>query len=65
MKYRYTVYIDDSSKLCGYAAQVFEGEQSMMMDGELIVRKEDGTFASINWSRVRWYTCEPIEEEPA
>ncbi len=65
-RFIYTVYLDDSSKLAGYSAQVFEGVQAALDtdSGVLTIAQGKNQSCRINWSRVRWYTSAPVEPEP-
>lgn len=58
---RYTVYMDDTSKLCGYSEHVFFGVDSSLKDGELLIFKGRG-FYSLNYARVRWVEAEETDD---
>lgn len=63
MKYRYTVCMDDASKLCGYSEQVFQGESIGLEEYKvLLIFQPDGCYTNINFDRVRWYRCEPLRD---
>lgn len=63
---RYTVCMDDASKLTGYSIQELIGTSAVLEEYRLLmIFQEAGRYTNINFQRVRWYSVEPIvEQEP-
>lgn len=64
---RYTVCMDDASKLTGYSIQEFIGTRAVLQEYRLLmIYQESGGYTNINFQRVRWYAVEPMpEQEPS
>lgn len=63
-RYRYTVCMDNASKLSGCSTQEFIGTSIALEDYALLmILQEPGNYININFARVRWYRCEVIREE--
>lgn len=62
--YRYVVYIDDASRLSGYSEQTFFGTSALLNSDEdvLHIKGEGDEHHKINWSRVRWYSCDLVQD---